>query len=376
MLRGAVFAHVTIVYICMQLCGIIYGHGTAQLLTMVERSQIETFVVAVAGVLVFSILNLPLPFLFGPLFFCLFAALAKRPLKGFGQISVAARTILGVAVGASITPELFHRLPEMAVSVALIPVYIVLIAFVGVPFFHRVCGFDKVTSYYAAMPGGLQDMVIFGTEAGGDPRALSLIHATRVLIIVTVAPAILTLGFDASLDAPIGEPATAIPVVEILIMIAAALIGWKGGERIGLFGASILGPLFVTAALSLLGLIHHRPPAEAILGAQYLIGVGIGVGYVGVTLSELRRDVLAGVAFVVLLSVLALIFTEMVVLTGLAPALDAFLAFAPGGQAEMTLLAIIVGADLGFVIVHHLTRILLVITCAPLAVRFMRWKDD
>ncbi len=376
MLRGAVFAHVTIVYICMQLCGIIYGHGTAQLLTMVERSQIETFVVAVAGVLVFSVLNLPLPFLFGPLFFCLFAALAKRPLKGFGQISVAARTILGVAVGASITPELFHRLPEMAVSVALIPVYIVLIAFVGVPFFHRVCGFDKVTSYYAAMPGGLQDMVIFGTEAGGDPRALSLIHATRVLIIVTVAPAILTLGFDASLDAPIGEPATAIPVVEILIMIAAALIGWKGGERIGLFGASILGPLFVTAALSLLGLIHHRPPAEAILGAQYLIGVGIGVGYVGVTLSELRRDVLAGVAFVVLLSVLALIFTEMVVLTGLAPALDAFLAFAPGGQAEMTLLAIIVGADLGFVIVHHLTRILLVITCAPLAVRFMRWKDD
>lgn len=376
MLRGAVFARVTIVYICMQLCGIIYGHGTAQLLTMVERSQIETFVVAVAGVLVFSILNLPLPFLFGPLFFCLFAALAKRPLKGFGQISVAARTILGVAVGASITPELFHRLPEMAVSVALIPVYIVLIAFVGVPFFHRVCGFDKVTSYYAAMPGGLQDMVIFGTEAGGDPRALSLIHATRVLIIVTVAPAILTLGFDASLDAPIGEPATAIPVVEILIMIAAALIGWKGGERIGLFGASILGPLFVTAALSLLGLIHHRPPAEAILGAQYLIGVGIGVGYVGVTLSELRRDVLAGVAFVVLLSVLALIFTEIVVLTGLAPALDAFLAFAPGGQAEMTLLAIIVGADLGFVIVHHLTRILLVITCAPLAVRFMRWKDD
>ena len=30
-------------------------------------------------------------------------------------------------------------------------------------------------------------MVAFGEEAGGDVRALSLIHATRVLIVVTVA---------------------------------------------------------------------------------------------------------------------------------------------------------------------------------------------
>ena len=342
---------------------------------MLDRPQLETFVIAAVGVFVFSVSGLPLPFLFGPMCFCLLAALARRPLKGFGQISIGARTILGVAVGASITPQVLHRLPEMAVSVAFIPVYILIIAVIGVPFFHRVCGFDKATSYYAAMPGGLQDMVIFGTEAGGDGRALSLIHATRVLIIVTVAPIILSFGFGASLNAPMGAPASDIPLLEMLMMVVAALIGWKGGERIGLFGASILGPMFVTALLALSGLIHFRPPAEAILGAQFLIGIGIGVGYVGVTLSELRRDVLAGVAFVVLLSVLALLFTEIVVLAGLAPPLDAFLAFAPGGQAEMTLLAIVVGADLGFVIVHHLTRIILVITCAPLVSKLMRWKE-
>jgi uncharacterized membrane protein AbrB (regulator of aidB expression) len=38
----------------------------------------------------------------------------------------------------------------------------------------------------------------------------------------------------------------------------------------------------------------------------------------------------------------------------------------------MTVLAIIVGADLGYVIVHHLTRVLLVITGAPLVARVMR----
>ncbi|WP_092498832.1 AbrB family transcriptional regulator [Meinhardsimonia xiamenensis] len=335
------------------------------------RRRAETAVAAAAGVAVFLAFGLPLPFLFGPLFACLVAALARRPLMGFGPVGVAARTILGVAVGASITPEVVSRLPQMAASVAFVPLYIAAIGLVGLPFFHRVCGFDRVTAWYAAMPGGLQDMVIFGTEAGGDVRALSLIHATRVLVIVTVAPAILTWGFGATLANPVGAPAASLPVHEMGLMALAALIGWKGGERIGLFGASILGPMIVTAALSLTGLIHARPPAEAILFAQYMIGVAIGVGYVGVTMGEIRRVVLAGMAFVVILAALAAAVTEAVVALGLARPVEGFLAFAPGGQAEMTVLAIVSGADLGFVIVHHLTRISLVIIGAPLAARLI-----
>lgn len=339
---------------------------------MPGKAHIETLLIGVVGTLVFYLLQLPLPFLFGPMLFCLLAAMLKRPLADFGQISVGARTILGVAVGASVTPEVISRLPDMAGSVAFIPIYIVVIALIGVPFFHRVCGFDKVTAYYAAMPGGLQDMVIFGTEAGGDGRALSLIHATRVLIIISVAPFILTLGFGATLDAPIGEPASTIPPAQLLLMIGAALLGWKGAVRLGLFGASILGPMLVTAVLSLSGVIQYRPPAEAVLAAQFMIGIGIGFGYVGVTLRELKRDVLAGIAFVFILAILALLVTEIVVLSGLAEPLEGFLAFAPGGQAEMTVLAIVVSADLGFVIVHHLIRIFLVITCAPLAIRLLK----
>ncbi|MCU4653725.1 AbrB family transcriptional regulator [Roseibacterium sp. SDUM158016] len=339
--------------------------------TLLKRRAL-TLGLAAAGTVVFWALGLPLPFLFGPLTACLLAALAGAPLRGLGTISVAARTILGVAVGASLTPDVVARIPQMAASVALIPLYIAVIGLVGVPFFRKVYGFDWATSWYAAMPGGLQDMVIFGQEAGGDIRALSLIHATRVLIIVTVAPLILTLGFGVTLDNPIGVPASELPLDEMLIMVAAALVGWKGGEKIGLFGASILGPMIVTGALSMLDVIHFRPPAEAILTAQFMIGIGIGVGYVGVTLQEIRRDVSAGVVFVLLLAGLAALFTEIVVLFGLAAPVDGFLAFAPGGQAEMTVLAIIVGADLGYIIVHHLTRVLLVISGAPVAARLMR----
>lgn len=337
--------------------------------------RLLTLALAALGTGAFWLADLPLPFLFGPMAACLFAALAGAPLSGVGQVSVAMRTILGVAVGASITPEVLGRVPQMAASVALIPLYIAVIGLVGVPFFRRVYKFDWATSWYAAMPGGLQDMIIFGQEAGGDVRALSLIHATRVLIIVTVAPLLLTQGFGATLDNPIGAPAAELPWHELVLMAAAALVGWKGGVRIGLFGASILGPMIVAGAMSLSGLIHFRPPAEAILAAQFFIGLGIGVGYVGVTFPELRRDVAAGVVFVLILAVLAALFTEIVVLLGLAPPVEGFLAFAPGGQAEMTVLAIIVGADLGYVIVHHLTRVMVVILGAPVAARLFRVTD-
>jgi uncharacterized protein len=339
-----------------------------------RRWRMATFALAAAGMALFLALDLPLPFLFGPMSACLAAALLGARLLGPGVLAVAARTILGVAIGATVTPELLHRLPAMLASVAFIPLYVAVIGLIGVPFFRRVCRFDPITAYYAAMPGGLQDMVVFGTAAGGNPRTLSLVHATRVLIIITLVPLILTHALDVTLDAPIGAPATEIPALELVLMAAAALVGWKGGERIGLFGASILGPMIVTAALSLMGLIHHRPPSEAILAAQFLIGTAIGVGYVGVTLRELRRDVLAGILYVLILALLAFAFAEIVTLIGLAGPLEGFLAYAPGGQAEMTVLAIVAGADLGFVIVHHVLRVLIVISGAPLVARLLRLR--
>ena len=338
---------------------------------MTKITQIlQTLIISLLGVVVFWFLNLPLPFLFGPLFASLIAALFGVKLHGMGKVGIGARTILGVAVGASITPAVISQLPLMLASVALVPIYIATIAVVGIWYFYQICKFDKVTSYYAAMPGGLQDMVLFGQEAGGDPRALSLIHATRVLIIVSIAPIILTFSLDTNLNNPIGKTTSEIPLFEQIIMIVAALVGWIGGEKLKLFGASILGPMIVTGILSIFGIIHYRPPAEAILFAQFFIGTGIGVSYVGITIKELQRFVSSGIVYVILLTFIAYIFTEFVKFLKLANPLDAFLAFWPGGQAEMTILAILTGADLGYVIIHHLSRLVLVISGAPIFAKF------
>lgn len=331
-----------------------------------------TLVIAVVGGSAFFWMGLPLPLLLGPMFACLIAALLKVPMKGLPQISEAMRTVLGVAVGASITPELIHRIDTMALSVAFVPLFVLAIGAVGYPYFRRICGFDQATAYYSAMPGGLQDMLVFGIEAGGNARALSLVHATRVLVIVSAMPMLLTWGWGMTLDMMPGASARDIPLSEMLVMLVCAGVGWAAARRVKLFGAAILGPLILAAVASLTGLLHNRPPAEAILAAQFFIGLGVGVQYTGVTLVELRRIVFAALGYCLILTLLSVGFAEMVYFVTGAPQLDALLAFAPGGQGEMVVLAFVSGADLAFVVTHHLVRLIVVIVGAPILARMLR----
>ncbi len=333
-----------------------------------------TYATAVAGVAVFYALGLPLPWLLGPIFACLFAALAGAPLKGNKLINNAMRSILGVAVGATFTTALLLSMAAMWPTLLMIPLMVACIGAVGVPYFQRIWGFDFATSYYSAMPGGLQDMLAFGEEAGGDVRALSLIHATRVMVIVVALPFILQGFWDADLSNPPGAPATSIAPSQLALMAFCGVAGWQIAKALGMFGASILGPLILAAIMALLGFLQHRPPAEAIWMAQFFIGMTVGTKYAGVTGKEVRKDVAAAFGFCVILIVLTFVFAEAIFLLGLAPPMETLLAFAPGGQAEMTVLALIVGADMAFVIAHHVLRIFVVILGAPLAARIWNPK--
>ncbi|MGB5558420.1 MAG: AbrB family transcriptional regulator [Paracoccaceae bacterium] len=336
-----------------------------------SRARIVTLVAALIGASVFVLAGLPLPLLLGPMLGCLAFALAGAALQGMGTVGTFFRTFLGVAIGSTVTPEMITTLPSHGPTLALMPVFVLVIGLVGYPFFRKVMGYNHATAFYSAMPGGLQDMLIFGEEAGGNVRAMSLIHATRVLAIVTVAPVLLTFLYDLDLTRAPGASASSFPVWDIALMIVAGVAGWKGGERIGLFGASILGPLIVTAGLSLAGIIHSRPPAEMIWIAQFFIGISVGAKYSGITTRELRHDVLAGLAYAVVLAFLSFLFIELALRLSPAGTLDVWLAFLPGGQAEMAVVALVAGADVAFVVAHHLLRIFVVILSAPFVAKWL-----
>ena len=335
------------------------------------RNVTLTFAIALTGGGVYHVFALPLPWLLGPISGCLIAAALGVRLQGITSVNQTMRTILGVAVGATITPTVLVGFPAMWPTLATVPVTLILIGLIGVPYFQRVWGYDFPTAFYSAMPGGLQDMLVFGEEAGGNPRTLSLIHATRVLLIVAALPLMLRLIWDADLSNPPGAPAADMPLQQLGLMVLCAIAGWKIAQRIGLFGASILGPMIAATIASLTGLLHFRPPVEAIWLAQFFIGMTVGSKYSGITMTEVRRDLVAGAGFCMILFVISLAAVEFAVLLNLAPGREALLSFAPGGQAEMTVLALIVGADVAFVVAHHVFRIILVIVGAPIVSRLL-----
>jgi len=345
----------------------------------VTKPRISTGIVAGAGAVTFLALGLPLPLLLGPMLACLTVALAGVRLQGMGIVGTFMRTFLGVAIGASVTPELITELPRYAPSLILIPFFVVTVGCVGYPLLRRVYGFDHPTAYFAAMPGGLQDMLVLGTEAGGNARTMSLIHTTRVLVIVTMAPFLLTLIYGLDLTDPPGKQVVDLPIGQTVLMVAAALVGWRAAKRLNLFGASIIGPMIVTAILSLSGTLSHRPPAEMIWMAQFFIGITVGATYTGITAAEFRRDVGAGLLFSLIVAAISLAFIAFAlgVLPGVLPAgeLEVILAFLPGGQAEMTVIALVAGADVALVVAHHVLRIVFIVLLAPtFAVLLQNWK--
>jgi len=338
------------------------------------NNHLITHTICLTGAAIFLWLELPLPWLFGPLFSCLLAALIGINLYSIKILSDAMRTMLGVAVGATVTLSFLLALPGFWGTLIFIPITVILSGIIGVWYFQKLCGYDFPTAYYSSMPGGLQDMLVFGEEAGGNVRAMSLIHATRVLVIIIALPILLTFVWGISLDKPPGDPIKSFEIEQLIILGMCAIAGWKIASFLGMFGASILGPLILTAIASITGILHTRPPVEAIWAAQYFIALGIGVKYVGVTAQEIRKDILAGLGFCIFLLVITLSIVSLVINYNLAPAVDAILSMAPGGQAELVVITLIVGADLGFVVAHHLFRIFIVILGAPIMERFMKSK--
>jgi len=335
-------------------------------------SQLFTLTIALVGGLLLNWLDAPLPFLFGSLGSCLIAAVCGYSLQGVPTLSTVSRTVLGVAIGASITVDLLKQLVSLAPTLLIVPIYIVAIGWVGTLYFHRVLGYDKVTAYFAAMPGALQDMVVFGQEAGSNPRTLSLIHATRLLLMVSIAPLVLVHVYDAELGHPLGPPTQDLPLYHLILILVVGIAGWQLAVKAKIFGASITGPLLLAIPLSLFGILTERPSHEVITIAQYFIGIGVGIFYQGITATEIRRDILAASGFVVILLALATLCTWLSALVSDIAPLERYLAFWPAGQAEIAVLSLAAGANVGFVVVHHLVRMVLIILGAPLVARHLQ----
>jgi membrane AbrB-like protein len=238
---------------------------------------------------------------------------------------------------------------------------------------RRFWGYDRVTAYFAAAPGGLNEMVLVGGALGGDERVLTLIHSARVMLVVLAVPFwfMLTVGY---------EPGGAIGAAgwgeasDIAWLAASGIVGYAIGKALRMPAGSLLGPMLVSAAVHLGGLTGSAPPATLVAVAQLVMGCSLGCRFAGTALPAVFRALGAAIPITLaMLAVMALFAWGLSAVTGISPIVIA-LAYAPGGLAEMSLIALYLGQDPAFVSSHHIIRISLIISLAPALFRLVDRK--
>ena len=100
--------------------------------------------------------------------------------------------------------------------------------------------------------------------------------------------------------------------------------------------------------------------------AQVTLGIVIGAQFAGISLSEFVTVLSWGLVFALLLVIAAgAMALSVAALTGL-DATSLLLSYAPGGQNEMAIMGLILGIDVAIIALHHLLRVVMVVSGAQL----------
>lgn len=326
--------------------------------------------IGAAGGWLFKAVTMPLPWMLGSMAFCTAAAVAGAPLRAPARIRPYMIVVVGIMLGSGYRPEMLDRAGEWLGSLSMLLAYVVVVGGAGLVYFRLFSRYDPVTSYFCAMPGGFNEMVMMGTEMGGDERKIALTHASRVLLVVFTVPLWLRLTgqLDIASRAALSTGLADVAPTDYLLL-AACGIGWPIAERLRVPAGLLVGPMMLSAALHLAGITASQPPTLIVNLAQLFIGTTVGCRFTGATKREVGHALTIGAGLATLMLVLTTLFAFAVNAVTGTPFAVAMLAFSPGGLAEMALVGLALGVDVAFIATHHVARILLVVMLAPAVIK-------
>ncbi|HVO14591.1 MAG TPA: AbrB family transcriptional regulator [Alphaproteobacteria bacterium] len=333
-----------------------------------------TLAIGAAGGALFRHFNLPLAWMIGALFATTAASIAGVPLLAASRLRMIMVAVLGVMLGSAFSPATAARIVTWWPTVAALALYIAVVTGLLTLYFRRVAGYDWVTAYFSASPGGLNEMVMVGSALGGNDRTIALVHAVRILLVVIAIPFgfVLFGGYQRGSAAPLGISLIEYPLVDFAILTVCAVAGAVLARALRVPAALMVGPMVASAAIHLAGVTASRPPGELVAAAQVVIGSTLGARFAGIRPYQIARVALSSGGATVIMLALTLGFSLALEPLAGSSMQATLLSFAPGGLAEMSLIALALHVDAAFVSTHHVVRIVLIVMLSPLLFRTIR----
>ncbi len=319
--------------------------------------------------------GMPLPWMLGPMIGNTLAAMLALPVRGPDRLRPVVIPVIGVMLGSAMSPEMFGAAARYGASFALLLPFLALTACASYGVYRGIGRYDPVTAFFSAMPGGLNDMLILGGAAGGNEKRIALAHAARVLLVILFVVLFYGYALDVnSGDVARGTEASALAPLDWLLLGAAAVAGVPLGKALRAPAPQIVGPMLLSGAMHVGGLVTVAPPGGLVIVAQLVIGTVIGCRFLGTTPRQIGRDLsLGAISSLAMIAVAVLFATALTAWTDIPLSLS-FLGYSPGGLTEMSLLALAMGQDVAYVSVLHLVRIMLVIFAAQPVFRMTRGR--
>jgi membrane AbrB-like protein len=331
----------------------------------------ETIVIAAAGGAAFAALGFPAGLISGSILAVAVAALAGRPMAVPNAVARVAFVLIGILLGAVVTPETLQGIATWPLSVALLMVAALCMIVGTATYLRFVHGWDRLSALLGASPGSLAQVMALSAEFGLDLRAIAIVQTTRVLMLSVGLPAGLALvGLAAPPPPMLPSPVTPAYLGELAILatIATALALLAAWVRFP--GGLMFGALAGSGLLHGAGLINATLPWWVSDAGMITLGAVAGSRFAN-TSPKVFLDYL-GAAFGSFAVAIMIASCFVLVVTSILPfrVADVVVAFSPGAQDTMMVLALALHLDPVFVGAHHLARFTVVtVTIALLARR-------
>jgi hypothetical protein len=330
----------------------------------------ETLLIAAAGGLTLTLLGFPAGLVSGSVLAVTAAALLGRPVKVPIALARICYVIVGILLGAVVTPQTLKGFTTWPASVALLMVAAVAMMIATTTYLRVVHRWNLLSALMGASPGSMIQVIALSTELGADLRAIAIVQTVRVLLLTVGIPGGLALFGLVAPAIPVARgPAGLSSLPEMLLVVAVSAATALAMARLRFPGGLLFGAMAGSAVLHGSGLAQAVLPWWIGSASVIVLGAVVGsrfadttlrlmVGYLGAAFGSFAVSVLIATLFV-------LIATHFFPF----PIANVVVAFSPGAQDTMMVLALSLHLDPVYVGAHHVARFLVVTFSVAIAAR-------
>ncbi len=332
----------------------------------------ETLLIGAVGGIAFTFAGLPAGLVSGSVLAVAIAALAGRPMWVPASMVRIGFVLLGILLGGAVTPETLRGMATWPLSIGILIVSITCMLAATTCYLRFVHGWTPISALLGASPGSMAQALALSTELRADVRGVAIVQTMRILVIAGFLPGVLALfGLAGGAGMPGAAAMTGTSWGELAVLIAvstacALLMHW-----VRFPGGLLFGSMAGSAVLHGGGFIHAVLPWWIAGPLLVVLGAIVGTRFANTSLRMLLDYLGAALGSTLVATTVACLFGLIVASFLPFPLTDVVIAFAPGAQDTMMVLALALQLDPVYVGAHHLSRWLMVTFTVAFAARHL-----